>query len=405
MQKRNYLTTLLGIPLAFALAFIAFNWLVDPFGIWNDIRLKTFNALKPEQAARQRISEMGVWARHATPNLILGTSRADIGLDPGHPGFVGDTYNLGISSQPLEESRRLLEWAGTQVALRQVVFATDFFTTNALREPPADYTDGNFERYNSLRLLTSIDTLQASIRTVKGQSLSGMLERGHLWGSDGRRYWSQEYAITKGGHRKLALDSEKYYLSRTYLPPPAYTFAFTAGNKSAENDYRRIFSFAHRKDIDLRVLVSPSHARQWEVINVLGLWPQWEEWKRMLVRINDEEARKAGKAPFPLWDFSGHNSITSEEFPVSGDVEAMMNWYWDSSHYKKAAGDLVLDRIFARGGGAAEVPPDFGVLLSDDMLEQHLQQLRLARDRWRESHPKDVAEIAEMAATAAKERK
>lgn len=327
MQIRNYLTTMLVAATALVLTVIGFNWLVDPFGIWHEVRLQRFNVLKPEQAAHQRISEMGAWARQPIPNLILGTSRADIGLDPGHPGFVGDTYNLAMSAQPLQESRRLLEWAGTQMPLRQVIFATDFRSTNALLKPPADYKDDNFKPHNRLRLLTSIDTLQASIRTVTGQSLSGMLERGHLWGSDGRRYWSQEYVINKGGHRKLALESEKYYLSGTYLPPPNYVFSFTSGTQSAENDYRQIFSFAHRNNIDLRVLVSPAHARQWEVINVLGLWPRWEEWKRMLVRINEEEARKAGKAPFPLWDFSGHNSITSEEFPASGDVQTMMRWH------------------------------------------------------------------------------
>lgn len=123
-----------------------------------------------------------------------------------------------------------------------------------------------------------------------------------------------------------------------------------------------------------------------------------------MVKVNEEEAALAGKAPFPLWDFSGFNSLTTEEVPALGDTETRMKWYWESSHYKKELGDLVLDRVLDYSSPNRKVPADFGVLLDSKMLEAHLNQVRIDRDVWRKSHPEDVKEIADMAAKAETKR-
>ena len=60
---------------------------------------------------------------------------------------------------------------------------------------------------------------------------------------------------------------------------------------------------AIRDNVDLRFVIGPSHARYFECFRLMGNWYLWEEWKRTLVRILEEEAAKAGVKPFPLWDF------------------------------------------------------------------------------------------------------
>ena len=75
------------------------------------------------------------------------------------------------------------------------------------------------------------------------------------------------------------------------------------------------------------------------------------------------------------------------------DPKARMKWYWDSSHYKKELGDIVLDRMFDgnfSGGGDC---PDFGVKLTSQNIDAHLSKLRTDRAKWRASNPVDVAEI------------
>ncbi|MEI6325981.1 MAG: hypothetical protein WCO91_11065 [Gemmataceae bacterium] len=245
-----------------------------------------------------------------------------------------------------------------------------------------------------------MDTFLFSLKTVYSQYQQN--NRNANWDSrDGsHRFYGGNFL----GHNPLFLYRDNSFLANIFLPSPAYQFSFNANGKSTEDYYRKIFALAHQKNIDLRVFISPTHARHMEVIYVLGLWPLQDEWLRIMVKVNEEEAARAGKAPFPLWDFSGFNSRTTEEVPALGDTETRMKWYWESSHYKKELGDLVLDRVLDYSSPNRKVPADFGVLLDSKMLEAHLNQVRIDRDAWRKSHPEDVKEIAEMAAKAETKR-
>ncbi|MFC1932391.1 hypothetical protein ACFLXU_02005 [Chloroflexota bacterium] len=51
-----------------------------------------------------------------------------------------------------------------------------------------------------------------------------------------------------------------------------------------------------------------------------------------------------------------------------------MQWYWDSSHYKKELGDLMLDKIFNYHESGRIVPDNFGVLITSDNIERHLEK-------------------------------
>jgi hypothetical protein len=78
--------------------------------------------------------------------------------------------------------------------------------------------------------------------------------------------------------------------------------------------------------------------------------------------------RVLDRRPIPLGDFSGYNSMTTEPVPPSGDTTSRMKWYWESSHYRKELGDLVLDRLLEYEGTGRAIPVDFGILLTRDNL-------------------------------------
>jgi len=224
------------------------------------------------------------------------------------------------------------------------------------------------------------------------------------WSAHGLRLWSAQYIKDGEGHRKLMKLSETSYLSYTYLPPPScdYDFSPTNGRLPQLEEIRAIFARAHRERITLKLLISPSHARQWETLAAAGLWHKWEEWKHRLVKMNEEEAQRAGQPPFPLWDFSGYHTISTETVPALGDTTTMMHWYFDSSHYTPATGDLVLDRIFNYRSPERTVPNDFGILLTSQNIESHLARIRADREHYRLTHPDDIAEIETLAREVAK---
>ncbi|TAF02480.1 MAG: hypothetical protein EAZ77_18810, partial [Nostocales cyanobacterium] len=99
-------------------------------------------------------------------------------------------------------------------------------------------------------------------------------------------------------------------------------------------------------------------------------WESFETWKRKVVQVT------------PVWDFSGYNTITTEQ------INDVMENYPDSSHYTKPAGDLLLNRIL--GYQEKEVPADFGVLVNKENIESHLAKIRLDREEWVKKRKDDL---------------
>lgn len=64
-----------------------------------------------------------------------------------------------------------------------------------------------------------------------------------------------------------------------------------------------------------------------------------------------------------FYDFSGFNSITTDNCN-----------YYESSHYRSHVGNLIAKRIF--NDQSIKVPKDFGVLVTKENIDQHLQNLK-----------------------------
>jgi hypothetical protein len=108
---------------------------------------------------------------------------------------------------------------------------------------------------------------------------------------------------------------------------------------------------------------------------------RYEFWLRELVRINEEEAARAGREPFPLFDFSDTNSITSEPIPEADDLRPM-HWFWEVAHYRQIVGDLILDRVFGVRDPSRPLPEDFGARLTAASIDEHLDRSRGNRAKW-----------------------
>ena len=152
---------------------------------------------------------------------------------------------------------------------------------------------------------------------------------------------------------------------------------------------------AYANNIEVHLFISPSHAWHWEGLRNIGLWENWEQWKQELVRINQSESDKARKSAYPLLDFSGYNSITTETVPTL-DSYSPMQWYSDSSHYNHACGDLILDRVLTHNDPSKPIPDDFGIMVDTHNINGHLSDIRAARQHYADSHASDVQEMAEL---------
>ena len=128
-------------------------------------------------------------------------------------------------------------------------------------------------------------------------------------------------------------------------------------------------------------------------IREAGIWPAFEDWKRGTVEILVEQAAKRGVDAYPLWDFTDFNTVTTEKIPDLSDTETVMQWFWEPSHFKKAAGDLVFNRVLDHESGSNPVPTDFGVKLSSHNIEDALAPIRNDGRVYDKTAAKEVAII------------
>lgn len=403
--------------------FASINWLIDPYKIWNVPEIRGVNTSRVLVQTHERISKTVGLVRNHANTFILGTSRSDNGLDPTHPALGQKALNMAISGQPYRETRMIFDLMSDRKTTNTFVIGLDFFEANNFLGYPPDFVEENFSFFRDQQLLLSSSTLIDSLLVLTDSARSNfepapavtnskaISPAKHLWEAPriegaGKGLHLMSDARNEGGHRSIFRYSEKFFLKVFFLPEPFCSFTLATINKKPDHmeEIRAIISRSYREHKTLKLFISPSHARQWETLAAAGLWDKWEDWKRRLVQMNEEEAQHAGQPAFPLWDFSGYHTISTETVPSVGDTETIMHWYYDSSHYTPATGDLVLDRIFNYKSPVRTVPDDFGVLLTSTNIDAHFTNIRVARERYRKTHSEDVAEIEALAREVAKTR-
>ena len=121
-MARSYLFAMACGALAAAAMVAGINGFVDPLSIYDSPRIEGVNALKPALGTRSRIFKTVTVADGRWEALVVGTSRAETGFDPGHPYFRGmRSFNAALGGQTYEESFALVRAAGEAGNVRKVV--------------------------------------------------------------------------------------------------------------------------------------------------------------------------------------------------------------------------------------------------------------------------------------------
>ena len=375
------------LAVAFALVATA-NVVVDPNGYLPVPAIPGFNATKYFADATRTQKSIRL-TQGEFDTIVAGTSRALVGIDPTHPSFAGRrVFNSALRGTNLYEMERVLEFARREQHVELLVWGLDLLAFSGQRTTARDFEsslfDGRFHPTWLASYLLSSDTARKSWATVRRNRKASRL---HYHPDSG----FFDLTGSKIDHRTAftRVLVENFLVSRE-------TYGGFEYSQDRLERFRKILDDFSRDGTRIVLFVSPVHARQLEAMDALGLFESFEGWKRDLVRVVDEVERERG-VEIALWDFSGYTTITSEDVPpAAGDAPASpMRWYWDSSHYKKETGGLLLDRIL--GGDASAAPADFGVRLTPETLEPALARIRRDRERYRAAHPDEVADVIRLA--------
>ena len=418
--------------LAFAAAVIggfaavpAIDVVVDPFWRFDLVTIRGINEQRPVFSSYARLSKAGAVCRLRPRQVTMGTSRVEVGLDPHHPGWSEEpspVYNLGLAGIGLKELLLNFQHAVNTSPIKRAVIGLDFLMFNANREATVFGTEVlDFDRnqlvldpgdscwrtlrYNARRFFGT-EGLYYSFLTVTSQLTQADRTDGtkvtawmSLYDRDGfRSYFAAGYNLlldADGARPKFSELQEQYYVRKVWRPPPGYRYCFSKpGQPNTMDTFRELVRIARRSGVDVRFYLEPVHARMMLAIQDAGLWPQFEDWKRGIVEVLAEEAKESGKPEFPVWDFSGFNSVTDEHIGKT----MRMRWFWEDSHYKKETGDLMLDRVLDYHVPEYTIPQDFGVRLRSDNIEDWLVATRKAGRAYVDAEPDEVRRVQETVA-------
>lgn len=396
--NRRYLWQMGGIGAALLLAVLAFNLLVDPYLVFGTPRWQGINGIKHGFLRNPRIAKAYSVTRYKPHTVILGTSRTESAIDPGHPFFGGQpAYNLAFSGGSVYEMYRYLQHVSAIGSVRRVVVSVDFFqfkqetqwlSPDFSEDRLAIDREGRLAPFpwgDVLSLAMSGSALKESWWSIRHQKRGGRAD----YRDNGYREDSSdipEILRKHNGQREEFINSERGY-AKVYgtLVNPVESSKTVAYNPY--DDVERILAWTRAKNMEVLFVIPPVHARHLEVIYQLGLWSKFDDWRRRLVQLIAADS----SAGCRLWDFSGYNAITAEDVPPLGS-KTPMKWWRESSHATSATGNLMMDAIQGRAVG--EVGGSFGTCLYSANVEEALARTRQERDAWRSRHPGEVAEIA-----------
>ena len=394
MSPRRNLVLTLGITLLASLGILLANWRVDPFKLGeaglHDALPTEGRITIPEPFWHKAFRVISI----KPAAVILGTSRGDWALDSGHPGFAArPAYNLALEGASVDQMHALLVHAQRTRPLRQVVIGLDLeaFLTSGRSDFDPAVLAGNQDSLppwlNRVRLNLSWRSLGATAESL---------------GPSGRERTATRAQPRLRELRQVFRSSEfnNFHARRVHLFPrwePDTRWDAEPRRAASMRALRDLLSFARSESIDLRLFISPVHARYLEAYRRVGWWPMFEAWKRALVATLAAEARAHPEGrPFPLWDFSGFNNVTTEAVPPVGDDKSTMRWYIDSSHYSRQHGNLILERVLESARAQADGTTAVGVLVDGRNVEAHLRRIWQDADRYRAAYPAEVAEVGKV---------
>jgi hypothetical protein len=270
-----------------------------------------------------------------------------------------------------------------------VVLSLDFFAFNALRGDTRGggttvFTPDPISRtLSASSILLSTDVAQDSISTLWNQGATS------FYLADGSV--NQQLLASDSGTRPtrvVFLRSMRGYIFHI-LAAPSYDFKLSTDQSVPMQRLADFIREQHRQGTRLVMFFSPAHAWQWELVDTLGLWSDWEQWKREVVRVNESSENLHGQRPFALWDFAGYRGVALEEVPKDYKAAGGLPHYWDASHFKRRLGTKMLDQMLA----SEAIDDAFGWILNSANVDASIARNRSDRALWRERSSQDLQDI------------
>ena len=161
--------------------------------------------------------------------------------------------------------------------------------------------------------------------------------------------------------RGLIYEADRQQTIGLYRSDRPFVFMDEEG-RSTLDALRSMVTLAQREGIRLDLYLTPHHARAYELIRAIGLWPKYRAWLRELAAIADETGAC-------IVDFGSYSELTTDTGAATGP-SAVFRTHGDSIHMSTELATRVIDSL---GAGSCSARLEGGALLSGRTIEGYLE--------------------------------
>jgi len=384
---------LLGLSVIL-LILALFSIVIDPYAAFLTPRIEGVNKYKLTALKYMRLVKPYHVNYLDYEVLVTGSSRAGRGVDCRYFLARGERcYNSALTGGGIYEAYRFLQQRPGQlehaiVSLDFFVFLREEYASEAFVENrlwrAADGTPNTSHIQQALNdlfgLMFSRQTLVSSRSTWNIQDAPYINHR-----ADGMLYlddwggWSFDPSTLDASKRNLRVNRQVSRYGNILDTMVAYYDTYTQDMATTGDNirrqlevYRNVLKLLYQHELQASLVLPPSHVSYWMIIRNQGLYPRFEQWKRNLVRINEEVASGFSRAPLPVFDFSGANTVAMSSPPQKNQPATFNEVFSDAMHFSRPVGDLMLDRAL----GACENSRGelFGYCITSDNIDGLLQR-------------------------------
>ena len=378
------------------------NWWVDPYGIFHTAE---YNPQKTIWMSKQlRLAKAYKLKQLKPQGIVMGTSSSQLGIDPNHPGWdknIAVRYNLGLPGANPYETLRYFQHSQAVNPPSQILIGLDFVVFNLFFPLSDDFNESYMvvspEGNSKDHLYDNFSVTLLSLSAFKASQKKLFYRGKGTHYSNGRIIPEEKFGESRN-NRLALMDSATKFVPRLLMPPPGHRFCLydEMGGNYNFLYLRKILKIAKENGTDVRLFIQPTHVYLLEVLRIMGMTEDYENWQKELINLVEDINNKYSETrAFPLWHFGGYNSVTMTEVPPAETPNRSMLWYWDIGHYNKTLGDLIQDRIFSFHQPGRLVPEDFGIQISSENIAQHHSTQKIKQEEYIKTYPKDIKELIE----------
>jgi hypothetical protein len=408
---RHFLYWFAIFVLAGTVLVVTFVLIVDPYDQYRLVVRPGFNLVKPGLARYQNELKLAKAVRMNPDVLILGHSRAEVGLDPEATVLVKQGlsgYNLAIPGSGIANARKQMEHLRQNGIRPKVIILgmefLDFMQAPSKNDVPVAPNHSNVASPSANPRFWHFDTL-FSLASVSDAVRTLLIQ-----------YNQEVETITSRGfnplkqYRPMARNEGYYSLFQQRAQENAKVYLKKSAGSLVLDDFahlRAILDIAAESGSEVKLIIYPYHAQILVLFEETGLWPAFEDWKKVLAKEIAAAGPQHNGANISLFDFSGYGSYNCEEIPARGDRTGTTDWYWEAGHFKGELGAIMLESLLSSQGSvksrnfhAVASEDVFGFRLDESTSAANSRRISRERSHCKQNHPELFADAASLVAEA-----